>query len=64
MATVTVLVAFVGVETEPPGSAFTAIFVRLVVDWGLEGTRSVEADVTDSGERVELIARPVASAML
>ena len=56
MAAFTVLVAFVGVQTEPPRAAFSAVLVRLVVEWGIDGARSVEADVTDCGRGIARIA--------
>ena len=64
MAALTVLVAFVGVQTEPPSAALSAVLVRLVVKRGIDGARSVEADVTDCGHGVARIARPGACAML
>ena len=64
MAALTVLVTFVGVQTEPPSAALSAVLVRLVVERGIDGARSVEADVTDCGHGVARIARPGACAML
>ena len=57
-------VTFVRVEAKPPRATCIPIFVRFAVNWGVNGTRSVEANVADSGERVDSIALASANFML